>query len=513
MQRIKQIIRYHIDGLGSKRISALTKTSKNTVKLYVRRFHGLSMTWEALSELKEYEVHRLFGASQSNELIRQDPRFDRLQKLLPEVVKALRKRGMTIDLQWAKYKISETDYYQRTQFGQYLREYLKISNGTMHLEHKAGDKLFVDYTGNKLSIVDIDTGEITAVEVFVGILGCSQLTFVYACRTQSTEDFINCNRLCLEYLGGAPRAIVTDNLKAAVIKSSKYEPRLNQAFESFSEHYSTAVLPARAYKPKDKALVEGAVKLIYQRIFIPLDDQQFTSIQQLNEAILALCNVYNLMPLKGQESRRERFEEDERQTLTNLPVIPYEMRHSKTATVMKNGHVSLSIDRHFYSVPHTYIGKKVKVLFTSDQVEVYYKYELIAMHGRNYRKNRYTTLEEHMASKHKFMSDWNPDFFVNKGKALSETIGLYMEKVMEHKPYPEQGFKACNGILNLSFKVGVDRLSKACQRATEYGTFNYGVIQDILTKKLDQIDPATEKPPEDKHTPEHNNIRGNKHYK
>jgi len=513
MQRIKQIIRYHIDGLGTKRIVTLTRASKNTVKQYVRRFHELSVTWEELNVLKEHEVHRLFSTSLPKELAKQDPRFERLQELLPGIVKALRKRGMTIDLQWERYKSSQADHYQRTQFGQYLRDYRKISNGTMHVEHKAGDKLFVDYTGDKLSIVDTDTGVVTAVEVFVGILGCSQLTFVFACRSQSTEDFINCTRECLEYIGGAPEAIVTDNLKAAVIKSSKYEPRLNQAFESFSEHYSTAVLPARAYKPKDKALVEGAVKLIYQRIFIPLADQQFTSIKQLNEAILVLCDEYNLAPFKGQESRRERFEEDERQTLKSLPDLPYEMRHSKTATVMKNGHVSLSIDKHFYSVPHTYIGKKVKVLYTSDLVEVYYKYELIALHERNYRKNRYTTLEEHLASKHKFMSEWNPDFFVNRGKALSETIGQYLEKVMESKAYPEQGFKACNGILNLSYKVGALRLTKACLRASEYGTYNYGVIQDILTRRLDQIDPATEKLPEGKHTPEHDNIRGNKHYK
>lgn len=174
---------------------------------------------------------------------------------------------MTIERQWQQYASLEIDHYQRTQFGAYVRQFIGRSKSSMLVEHKAGDKLYVDYTGDKLHLTDTDTGELLPVEVFVGILPCSQLIYVRACYSQCTEDLVDCACRCLEYLGGSPAAIVTDNLKAAVIKSSRYEPRLNQAFESFGDHYSTAVLPTRAYKPKDKALVEGAVNLVYQRIF------------------------------------------------------------------------------------------------------------------------------------------------------------------------------------------------------------------------------------------------------
>ncbi|HCS21294.1 MAG TPA: IS21 family transposase [Bacteroidetes bacterium] len=512
MQRIKQIIRYHHEGMGVKRIVMMSRTSKNTVKQYLSKYKELGLSQAEIDAMDEYSLHRLFSAAPPKELVTKDPRYLRLEVLLPDIVKALRKRGMTIHKQWQLYAASEVDHYQRSQFGDYVRQYIGQSKSSMLIEHKAGDMLYLDYTGDKLHLIDKESGEVSDIEVFVGILPHSQLIYVRACHTQSTADFIECTRLCLEYIGGSPAAIVTDNLKASVIKSSKYEPRLNQAFESFGEHYSTAILPCRAYKPKDKALVEGAVNLVYQRIFTAIDEKEFSTLEDLNAAIALLLDELNLASFKGEESRRVRFEQDEKSLLKPLPAIAYELHQSRSATVMKNGHVNFSVDKHLYSVPYTYIGKKVRIVYTSSTISIYYDYKPIAQHSRDYRKLRYTTEKDHLASNHRFMSEWNPQFFIDKGKAIGEEVAIYLEKLMESKAHPEQGYKACLGVLNLAAKVGAERIKKACMRAHQYQNYTYWAIEDILTKNLDQIDPETETLTDKQQTPEHQNIRGNGYY-
>jgi transposase len=512
MQRIKQIIRYHHQGMGIKRITKLSRTSRNTVKLYLSKYKASGLTEQEIDSMDEFTLHRMFSSDSPKEMARKDPRYVGLELLLPEIVKSLRKRGMTIEKQWKIYASKELNHYQRTQFGDYVREYIGKSKSSMLIEHKAGDKLYLDYAGDKLHLIDKESGEVSDVEVFVGILPHSQLIYVRACQTQSTADFIECAQNCLEHIGGSPAAIVTDNLKAAVIKSSKYEPRLNQAFESFGEHYSTAILPCRAYKPKDKALVEGAVNLVYQRIYTELDDGVFTTLEELNAAIVPLMENLNLASFKGEESRRVRFEQEEKSALKPLPAIAYELHQSRSATVMKNGHVNFSIDKHLYSVPFNFIGKKVRIVYTSSTISIYYEYNPIAQHKRDYRKLRYTTEKSHLASNHHFMSEWNPQFFIEKGRALGEEVGAYLEKLMESKAHPEQGYKACMGVLNLGARAGAERIRKACLRAHQYQNYSYWVIEDILTKNLDQIDPVSETVSDKQQTPEHQNIRGNGYY-
>lgn len=512
MQRIKQIIRYHHEGMAIKRIVKLTRTSRNTVKQYLNKYRELGLAASEIESLDQYALHQLFSDAPPKELTKKDPRYERLEPLLPGIVKALRRRGMTIEKQWQQYASLEIDHYQRTQFGAYVRQFIGRSKSSMLVEHKAGDKLYVDYTGDKLHLTDTDTGELLPVEVFVGILPCSQLIYVRACYSQCTEDLVDCARRCLEYLGGSPSAIVTDNLKAAVIKSSRYEPRLNQAFESFGDHYSTAVLPTRAYKPKDKALVEGAVNLVYQRIFSELDPLVFISLEDLNKAIAPLLETLNEKPFKGEESRKERFEQLERSMLKALPELAYELHQSRQATVMKNGHVNFSPDKHLYSVPYTYIGKKVRIVYTSEVVTIYHNYEPIAQHSRDYRRLRYTTDKNHLASNHRFMSEWNPDFFISRAATYGASVAQFVEKLMESKAHPEQGYKACQGVLNLAARVGAERIQRACLRAQKYQNYSYWVIEDILTKKLDELDPESETLADEQQTPGHHNIRGNKYY-
>jgi len=381
----------------------------------------------------------------------------------------------------------------------------------MHIEHKAGDKLFVDYAGEKLQVVDPDTGEVTPMEVFVAILGCSQLTYVEAVASQKKEDFIGSCERALHYIGGVPCALVTDNLKSAVTQSSRYEPVLNETFADFGEHYSMAILPTRAYKPRDKALVEGAVKIIYTRIYAKLRNNSYHTLAELNAAIRSALEEHNGTPLKGRGySRRQQFEEVERQALHVLPTLMYEIKNHTYVTVMKNGHVCLGIDKHYYSVPFRFIGKKVKLLYSGSVVEVFYHYERIAFHQRFKSQYTYTTLPEHLASTHRFVTEWTPERFLKWAADIDGQVREYISRVLERKQHVEQAYKSCLGILGMAKKYGNERLATACKRGIEYDMYSYKAICMILERGLDK-----ESPQADLFTPqmpEHGNIRGKSYY-
>jgi transposase len=413
---------------------------------------------------------------------------------------------------WEAYRKEFPDGFQYTQFCFYYNQWKARVNPTMHLDHKAGDKLYVDFAGEKLSITDKESGEIIEVEVFVAILGASQLTYVEAVSSQQKEDFIAACEDALHYYGGVPSAIVPDNLKAAVTKSNRYEPTLNETFADFADHYATTILPARAYRPRDKALVEGAVKIMYSRIYAPVRKAVYHTLAELNTAIKEALEVHNSQPLKGRNySRRLQFEEVERETLSPLPALRYEFKKQHQATVMKNGHVCLGVDKHYYSVPYRFIGKKVKILYSRSSIEVYYHYERIAMHKRIKSPYSYTTDKDHMATTHRFMTEWTPDRFLEWAASIHEDVRLYILKILDRKQHPEQAYRSCVGILGFAKKAGNERLTSACRRALGYGLYNYKTIQQILENKMDQYEDslfADELP-----MPNHDNIRGEDYYK
>jgi transposase len=381
----------------------------------------------------------------------------------------------------------------------------------MHIDHKVGDKMYVDFAGGKLSLINPETGEVTEAEVFVSILGASQLTYVEATISQQQEDFIQCCENALHYYGGVPQAIVPDNLKSAVTKSSKYEPTLNEAYEQFASHYSTSILPARAYKPKDKSLVEGAVKIAYQRIYTDLNGKEFYSLGELNQAIRPALEKHNNTLLTGREySRRQSFEEMEKNVLQPLPSLHFEYKHRQICTVAGNGHVCLREDKHYYSVPYQYIGKKVKMLYNRSYVEIYFNYGLISRHERVQRRYGYTTTREHMASTHQFIADWSPERFISLAANVGDPVQEFVKKVLESKPHPEQAYKSCMGILSFERKVGKERLIAACNRALDYGAYSYAIIKNILERNIDKL-PEPEVP--EQGLPEHSNIRGESYYK
>ena len=321
MSKTRLRLRLHAQGYGKKAISAQTGIARNTVKKYLLRFVSLRLTFDYTDKLNDHELEQLFVDKDKEEAFVTE-RYTLLESLLPEMEKQLKRKGITRLILWEQYRKRYPDGYSRSHFNQRLQDYLGRSQPVMHIEHKAGDKLFIDFAGDKLQLTDADSGEVRDVEVFVAILGCSQLTYVEAVPSQKKEDLIRVCENSFYYIGGTPCAVVPDNLKSAVVLGSRYEPQINEAFAAFAEHYSTVVLPARAYRPRDKALVEGAVKLIYRSIYPGVTQQVYTSIEALNAAIWSALEAHNNAPFKEREySRRQQSEELEREALSALPRI------------------------------------------------------------------------------------------------------------------------------------------------------------------------------------------------
>lgn len=505
---LKQIIQLKEKGLSNRKIADRLAVHRNSVNTYVTQLKRLD---RPLSELLSLSDKDLLAALDSP-VYTVDPRYKILKDLFPFYEKELKKVGCTYQTLWYVYKQTYPAGYGYTRFKYYLQSWQKKQQIPMAISHKMGDKCFVDFTGKKLSYVDKSTGEIKEVEVFVAVLGGSQYTYVEAIDSQQSEDFIRSLNGCLFYFGGVSQAIVCDNLKSAVTKSSKYEPVLNKNMGAFGLHYNTTILPARAYKPQDKSLVEGAVKLVYQRIFYPLEGIQFFSLSSLNEAIKEKLKVYNEALFQGRDySRKDLFEKQERTYLQSLPDRSFEIKSYKRGKVQKNSHVWLGDDGHYYSVPYGYIGKRVELQYSKTIVELYYNHERIASHARSKIIGGYTTQKAHMPSTHQYVKGWNAQYFINWGESKSDLIGTYIERVIRKMAYPEQAYKSCMGLQQLYKQYPKDSFEKACQRATEYERYGYLVIKNILDKGLEQIKDEEEQL--NLFAQDHQNIRGANYYK
>jgi transposase len=484
MTKIRSILRQYTQGVSKKTISEKAGVTRNTVKKYIRQYIAMNRPLEELEAMSDTELDQLFSIKEQKE---PGKRLQELIELFPEIEKALKRKGVTKEAVWRKYYETHPDGYRETQFRNHYNQWSKHVNSSMHIEHKAGDKMYVDYAGQHLQIVNDSTGEIKNVEVFAAILGASQLTYVEASYTQQKEEFITSCENALHYFGGVPQAIVTDNLKSAVTKSSKYE------------HYNMAALPAGPYKPKHKALVEGAVKIIYKTIYAVLGDRVFTSLEELNIAIRQALEEHNNRPMSNRPyTRRQLFDEVERMELQSLPLRRYDLKR-KTE------------DKNYYSVPYLYIGKKVNIFYSQTEVEVFYRYERIAYHMRDRTPFRYITVDEHMAYKNRFMTEWTPEKFIERATNVGENTRQYIINILEKRQHPEQAYRSCQGILSFASKVGNERLNKACHRALLYNDYSYMTIKTILERKMDQIPMDGEEG--GKIMPLHNNIRGKNYYK
>lgn len=506
MSKLKQIIRLREKGIALQTIARSVGASRNTVKKYLRLIKEKGYSFQDLLSQDDEQLERLVSEEDKFFL----ERYQALEEMFPYIEKELQRTGVTRWILWGEYKEKYLEGYSYPQFCSYLRQWKGVQGATMHFEHSAADKMYIDFTGKKLQWVDADSGEVNDIEVYVAILGYSQLTYVQAVPSQKKADFIGATENALHYFGGVPKVLVPDNLKSAVHKASKYEADLNTDFSDFANHYNASVLPARSFKPRDKALVENAVSIVYSRIYAPLRNQLFYSPEQLNKAIADLLEAHNDQAFQGRgHSRREKFEQGERSKLMPLAQDRYEMKNFKYVTVMKNCHIHLSDDKHYYSLPYRFIGRKVKMVYSASRVSVYYKRERIAFYKRDGKRFGYTTTKEHLPSTHQFVSDWNPEKFLLWAARIDPKVKQYISMILEGKVYPEQAYRSCVGILSQEKKVGKQRFVAAIERAIHYGAYNYKIIDRILKGGLDRL---TEEDQQQASLPFHKNVRGAKHY-
>lgn len=501
---LKQIITLHTDGLSNRQIGDLLSISRNTVNNYIKLFSTSDHSFEELLKMGSKELQELFTAHTT---IVND-RFNLLMTYFDQVNQQRNHPGFTFSFHYQEYRRQVSNPYSYTQFLEhYHRKHPRIK-GSMKLEHEAGKEVYIDFAGKKLHIINKETGELIPVEVFVAILPNSQYTYVEACMSQKREDLVACMAGALSYFGGVPKAIVSDNLKSAVTRASKYEPEINRTFKDFARHYGCAINPTRSYSPQDKALVENAVHLAYQRIYYPLREMGFFSLSDLNREVKKLLKGYNnLLFQRKQASRRELFQSVERSCLKPLPQSVYELKDYRRAKVQKIGYVYFSPDKSYYSVPYRYIGKTTLIHYTSSIVEIYYNHQRIAFHKRNHSIGTYNTNKNHLSSTHKAYTDWSPGHFKNMAAKHGKNVLAIINNVLAGCDYPETAYKRAMGIVQLHRGYGSLRLDNACQRALLADTCSYKRISNILKNNQDSVPIQTQ---ENKvpHIPEHCNIRG-----
>lgn len=520
MSQIKQLLLLYDQGKGIKTIARTLQMSKNTVKSYIEKLQHLTSgtirtetgrkqpyTLGALIQLENPELEAVFHPGNPSY---KEPRYEDFITQRDYFARELHRVGVTRRLLWEEYRERYPDGYSYPQFCFHLQQQRIAAHPTMVLKHVPGEKLFIDFAGKKLSYVNPQTGELVQCQVFVACLPYSDYGFAMAVPTQSVEDFLFALSCCLSFLGGVPLALVPDNLKAAVVKASRYEPTINQALEDFANHYGTTVVPARVVKPRDKALVENQVKLIYQRVYAKLRNQQFFDLESLNAAIAGKMLAHNQTRMQQRPyCRQERFLAKEKETLKPLPAERFELKYYRQLTVAKNNYIYLSEDKHYYSVPYQLIGQKVKVVYTQRMVYCFYQGKQVAVHPRSYTAMDHSTVPDHMGSHHQHYLGRSPEYYLARSRKQSEVLSELMQQIFAQKRYPEQMYRSCEGLLRLSGSFDPQQVESACQIALDHGKYSYGFVKRILENKMSTL-PLEDIP--EKALPEHPNLRGKEYY-
>ena len=503
MEQLKQVLQLHKDGISIREIARRVGIDRNTVRKYLSRLKAE----ESISE------GGLAEQAYDNDLLELEA--ERLRQITLHFTgaeKELSKTGVTRQLLWQEYLEQHPDGYSYSRYCYHLQQYLKNRDLSMHLEYEPADTIMIDFAGKKQHYRDPATGEQIPCEVFVAILPFSGLIFCLAVASQRTADFIRCINAMLRFYAGVTITILCDNLRTAVIRPDRYEPVFTDLCNQLSEHYDTTFSATRPYSPRDKAMVERAVNIVYTHVYAPLRNREFNSLEALNAAMQEQLILLNNKPYKNTPySRWYFYEQQERSLLKLLPTEPFALKKTVQLTVQRNYHVQLSEDHRYYSVPYQHVGKKVKVFYDQQVVEVYLEGERIALHVRKSHNKAYTTLAEHMPPHHQRMQQikgFNREDLLAQAARIGTAAVQAATLMLENSIYVEQNYKACFGMLMLQKKYGRDRLEAACSRALHGSRINYTMIKNILDAGLDK-QPARV---EDRPLPSHDNIRGKDHY-
>lgn len=506
MRKIKEVLRLRFEvGLSYDAIGQSCNIGHTTVGEYLRRAKDAGLTWPLPEDVDDASLEKLLYFRSP------DPA---LKRPIPDwgyVHKELKKKGVTLFLLWQEYKETYPDGYEYSWFCRSYKEWSGKIDPAVRFNHRAGEKLFVDYAGHTIPIIDKSTGEIRQAQVFVATLGASNYTYAEATWTQSLPDWITSHTRAFKYLGGVPEVIVPDNLKAGIHKSCRYEPDLNPTYQDMASHYGCAVIPARVRSPKDKAKVETGVKTVEQWILARLRNIRFFTLSELNKTIGGLLEELNARPFQKMEgTRRGMFEYLDRPALKPLPNDSYIYAEWKRARPHIDYHIEVC--GFYYSVPCQLAKKKMEVRITRNTIEIFFKGKRVASHQRSYDPSkRYTTVREHMPKSHQRYLNWTPQRIIRWASKTGEATARTMKMIMKNRAHPQQGFRSCMGIMSLGREYGEGRLEAACARALTIGSPSYKSIQAILKKGLDRLPPQKEIPQQSSFIT-HSNIRGPRYY-
>ena len=507
MRKIKEVLRLHFEHQQSARqIAKSCNIARSTVKEYLHRAEQAKVTWPLRPEMDD--------ATLENQLFPPAPLISSEKRQMPpmEYLHRERKRkGVTLQLLWHEYKEANPEGYQYSQFCERYRQWTQKLDVCLRQEYRAGEKLFVDYAGQTIPIQDPLTGKNQEAYLFVATLGASNYSFAEATLSQDLPSWIQSHVHAFEFFHGVAEILIPDNLKTGVTHPCRYEPDINPTYLDLAEHYGTVVIPARVQKAKDKAKVESAVLIAERWILAALRNYTFFSLEELNQAIREKLQNLNLRKFQKLETtRKELFENLDRPALKPLPEKPYEYAEWKKATVNIDYHIE--VDHHYYSVPYQLTREQMEVRITLTTIEVLFKNRRVASHTRSYRKGGFTTLKEHMPKAHQQFLDWTPSRILRWAQQLGPNTEKLMTHILENKPHPQQGFRACLGIFRLGKQYSKERLEAACAYALSIHGFFYKSVESILKHGLDQKNtlglPSREEP-----LPlAHPNIRGKKYY-
>ena len=507
MVQVRRIIQLRAEGQSKLKISESLHIHRTTLENYLSR---LKETGKSFSEFLQCNDNQLSSLVFKEAVTPQaDKRLNELNIYMDYFKGELSRPGVTRKTLWEEYQQANAECYSYPQFCVHFAKYLNRSHATMHLSHRAGEYLQVDFAGKPLHYVDLQTGEMIACPVLVCALPYSNYTYVEALPSAVQEHLFCALNRCLEYLGGVPRNVLADNMKQIVGKNIRYEYTFQELADHWAIHYNTNLEATRPRKPKDKPTVENSVYQSYLHIYAKIRNEEFHSLFEINKRMRELLQVYNMASFqKLPGSRHERFLRDEQPLLKPLPQEPFTIKHTTKAKVQMNYHVILGEDKHLYSVPHQYIGQSTKIIYDEQNVEIYIGFQRIAIHKRDYRRYAYTTLAEHMPEKHLKYNEtrgWDAQYFLSLAARIGDSSAEVFKQVLASKDFIEQTYNACIGLKRLSEIYGTTRFEAACRRALKASRITYGMIKNILVNNLDK---QTETPPDLFSIPEHENLRG-----
>jgi transposase len=506
MRRVREILRLKHGGASDRQIARSLDLARSTVALTLERAAAAGLDWPLPPTLTDRVLEATLYVSPGSQ-----PGARR--KVEPDwayIHHELRRPGVTLMLLWEEYRQREPNGYNYSRWCDLYRAWEGRLSPTMRQSHPAGERMFVDYAGQTVDVIDGSSGEIRQAQIFVAAMGASNYTYAEATWTQSLPDWIGAHIRALAFMGGVPAQLVPDNPKVGVDRANWYEPGLNRTYLDLATHYRTAILPTRPRKPRDKAKVEVAVLVVERWILARLRNRRFFSLTELNQAIAALVADLNRRPMRRLGvSRRELFLELDCPALKPLPAEPYEYAQWRVRRVGLDYHVD--IDGHYYSVPHRLIRQQLDARITERTIELFDKGERVAVHLRGGGRGRHTTIAEHMPSAHRRYAEWTIERICADAAAIGPSTAKLTALILESRPHPEQGYRACIGILRLARHYGADRLEAACDRGLDIGARSYGSIQSILKHGLDRR-PPPRPAAQGERLPDHPNIRGPRYY-